>query len=155
LRAFDFWDHIVMTPALIWLIAGIVLMAAEVLSGGLVLLMLGAGALVAAGSAALTGNPITDVIVFGVASMGLLWVARPALKRRFLHTPDVKTGIEALIGKHGVVLSTVNGGDGGRIKLGGDVWSARSLTEDEEIEPGTRVTVVEIAGATAVVCPEP
>jgi membrane protein implicated in regulation of membrane protease activity len=144
-----------MTPALIWLVAGIVVMAAEVISGDLVLLMLGAGALVAAGSAALTGNPIIDVIVFAVATTGLLWVARPALKRRFLHTPDVKTGIEALIGKHGVVLSTVNGGDGGRIKLGGEVWSARSFTEDLEMEPGTKVTVIEITGATAVVCPEP
>lgn len=143
-----------MTPALIWLIAGVVLMAAEVISGDLVLLMLGAGALVAAGSAALTDNAVVDVIVFAVASAGLLWLARPALKRRFLHTPVVRTGIEALVGKHGVVLSVVDN-EGGRIKLDGDVWSARSFTEGQRIEPGTKVTVVEISGATAVVSPEP
>ncbi|WAL69150.1 NfeD family protein [Amycolatopsis cynarae] len=143
-----------MTPALIWLIAGVVLMAAEVISGDLVLLMLGVGALVAAGSAALTGNAVIDVIVFAVASAGLLWLARPALKRRFLHTPVVRTGIEALVGKHGVVLSAVDN-EGGRIKLDGDVWSARSFIEGQRIEPGTKVTVVEIAGATAVVSPEP
>ncbi|TVT23082.1 NfeD family protein [Amycolatopsis rhizosphaerae] len=144
-----------MTPALIWLIAGVVLMAAEVISGDLVLLMLGVGALVAAGSAALTGNAVIDVIVFAVASAGLLWLARPALKRRFLHTPVVRTGIEALVGKHGVVLSAVDNEGGGRIKLDGDVWSARSFIEGQRIEPGTKVTVVEISGATAVVSPEP
>ncbi|GAB2997167.1 NfeD family protein [Amycolatopsis acidiphila] len=142
-----------MTPALIWLIAGIVLMAAEVVSGDLVLLMLGGGALVGAASAAFTGNPVIDVIVFAVASTALLWLARPALKRRFLHGPEIRMGPEALIGTHGVVVSAVNG-DGGQVKLGGDLWSARSVAEGQRIEPGTKVTVVQIAGATAVVVPE-
>ncbi|HVW43194.1 MAG TPA: NfeD family protein [Amycolatopsis sp.] len=143
-----------MTPALVWLIVGIVLMAAEVVSGDFVLLMLGLGALIGAGSAVLTGNAVIDVLVFAVASAGLIWLARPALKKRFLHGPTIRTGIESLIGTHGVVLSTVDGGEAGRIKLAGDVWSARSHVEGERIEPGTKVTVVEIAGATAVVCPE-
>ena len=144
-----------MTPALIWLIAGIALIAAEVLSGDFVLLMLGLGAVIGAGSAALTGNAVIDVIVFGVASAGLIWLARPALKKRFLHGPHIKTGIESLIGSHGVVVSTVDGGSTGRVKLAGDVWSARSVTEGQRIEAGTKVTVVEISGATAVVSPEP
>ncbi|TNC23519.1 NfeD family protein [Amycolatopsis alkalitolerans] len=142
-----------MTPALIWLIVGIVLMAAEVMSGDLVLLMLGGGALVGAGAALFTGNPIIDVIVFAVASTALLWLARPALKRRFLHTPELKMGAEALVGTHGVVVSTVDH-DHGQVKLGPDVWSARSLTDGQRIEPGTKVTVVQISGATAVVSPE-
>jgi membrane protein implicated in regulation of membrane protease activity len=143
-----------MAPALIWLIAGIALMVAEVVSGDLVLLMLGIGALAGAGSAALTGSAVIDVLVFAVASAGLVWLARPSLKRRFLHSPELKMGTEALVGAHAVVLSTVDLHDG-RIKLAGDIWSARSVTEGEPIEPGTRVTVVEIAGATAVVSPEP
>jgi membrane protein implicated in regulation of membrane protease activity len=143
-----------MTPALVWLIAAIVLIAAEVLSGDFVLVMLGLGALAGAGSAAVTGNAVIDVLVFAVASAGLIWIARPALKRRFLHGSGVKTGIEALIGAHAVVLSTVDGHTG-RVKIGGDVWSARSLVEGQPIQPGTRVTVVEISGATAVVSPEP
>ncbi len=142
-----------MTPALIWLIAGIALMAAEVLSGDLVLLMLGGGALLASGAALVTGNVVVDVIVFGIASVALLWLARPALKRRFLHTPEIKMGPEALIGTTGVVVATVNG-EGGQVRLGGDVWSARSVAEGQRIEPGTKVTVVQIAGATAVVSPE-
>jgi len=143
-----------MTPALVWLIAALMLMAAEVLSGDFVLIMLGLGALAGAASAAVTGNSVIDVLVFAVASAGLIWIARPALKRRFLHGPAVKTGIEALIGAHAIVLSTVDGHNG-RIKIGGDVWSARSFVEGQQIEPGTKVTVVEISGATAVVSPEP
>ncbi|OZM72885.1 hypothetical protein CFN78_11515 [Amycolatopsis antarctica] len=143
-----------MTPALIWLIAGIALMVAEVVSGDLVLLMLGAGALFGAGSAALTGNAFIDVAVFGVASVGLLVLARPALKRRFLSGPGVKTNTEALVGAEAIVLSTVDI-QGGQVKLAGDVWSARSFAGGQVIQPGTMVTVVEISGATAVVSAEP
>ncbi|EHR51157.1 membrane protein implicated in regulation of membrane protease activity [Saccharomonospora marina XMU15] len=143
-----------MTPALIWLIVGVGLIVAEVLSGDLVLLMLGLGALAGAASATITGNPIIDVAVFGVASIGLLVLARPALKRRFLAGPSVKTNTEALVGAQAVTLSTVDS-HGGQVKLAGDVWSARSLTEGHVIEPGTQVTVVEISGATAVVSAEP
>ncbi|WP_410657684.1 NfeD family protein [Amycolatopsis sp. lyj-112] len=139
-----------MTGALIWLIAGILLIIAELLSGDLFLLMVGVGALFGAGSAALTGNPFIDVAVFAVASVGMLALVRPALKRRFLSGPDIKTNTDALIGARAVVVSTVDV-EGGQVKLAGDVWSARCMTEGEPIAPGTSVTVVEISGATAVV----
>ncbi|MBB5858133.1 NfeD family protein [Amycolatopsis umgeniensis] len=139
-----------MTGALIWLIAGILLIIAELLSGDLFLLMVGVGALFGAGSAALTGNPFIDVAVFAIASVGMLALVRPTLKRRFLSGPDIKTNTDALIGARAVVVSTVDG-EGGQVKLAGDVWSARCMTDGEPIAPGTSVTVVEIAGATAVV----
>lgn len=143
-----------MTAALIWLIVGIVLVVAEVLSGDLVLLMLGGGALIGAASAAITGNAIIDVIVFAVSSVGLLVLARPALKRRFIAGPAVKTNVEALVGSPALALSTVDA-DNGQVKIGGEVWTARSFLEGHVIEAGTRVTVVEISGATAVVSDEP
>ncbi|AGM06484.1 NfeD family protein [Amycolatopsis keratiniphila] len=142
-----------MTGALIWLIAGILLIIAELLSGDLFLLMVGVGALFGAGSAALTGNPFIDVAVFAVASVGMLVLVRPTLKRRFLAGPDIKTNTDALIGARAVVVSTVDG-DAGQVKLAGDVWSARTMAEGDPIAPGTSVTVVEISGATAVVSAE-
>ncbi|WP_410646861.1 NfeD family protein [Amycolatopsis sp. cmx-4-54] len=142
-----------MTGALIWLIAGILLIIAELLSGDLFLLMVGVGALFGAGSAALTGNPFIDVAVFAVVSVGMLVLVRPTLKRRFLAGPGIKTNTDALIGARAVVVSTVDG-DTGQVKLAGDVWSARSMTGGESIAPGTSVTVVEISGATAVVSAE-
>jgi membrane protein implicated in regulation of membrane protease activity len=140
-----------MAAALIWLIVGIVLMIAEVLSGDFVLIMLGVGALLGAGSAAITGNPVIDVAVFAVSSVGLIVLARPALKRRFLAGPHIATGIDALVGARAVVVSTVDY-DAGQVKIGGEVWSARAVHETQApIAPGTSVTVVEISGATAVV----
>lgn len=139
-----------MTAALIWLIIGIALIVAEVLSGDFVLLMLGTGALAAAGAEAITGNLYIDVAVFAIVSTGMLGLVRPALKRRFLAGPDIKTNVEALVGNQAVAMSDVDS-HGGRVKLAGEPWSARTLTEGDVIEAGEQVTVVEIQGATAIV----
>lgn len=144
-----------MSWALVWLIVGIALIVAEVVSGDFVLIMLGVAALFGAGAEVLTGNLVIDVAVFAVASVGMLLLVRPALKRRFLAGPTHHTGIEALIGARAVVVSTVDAA-AGQVKLAGEVWSARSLGEHlPPIAPGTPVTVVEISGATAVVSAEP
>lgn len=139
-----------MTAAVIWLIAGLALVAAEVLSGEFVLLMLGGAAMVAA-VAALLGAPIlAGALVFGGASVLLLFAARPALRRKL----DRGVGPEsmhtrALVGNEAVVIARVDSG-GGRVKIAGDVWSARAV-DDKVIEAGERVTVVDISGATAMV----
>lgn len=138
-----------MTAAVIWLIAGLVLVAAEVLSGEFVLLMLGAAAMAAA-MAALLGAPIlASALVFGGASV-LLFAARPALRRRLdrgISQESMHT--RALVGNEAVVVARVDSG-GGRVKIAGDVWSARAI-DDKVIEAGERVTVVDISGATAMV----
>ena len=135
--------------ALIWLILGAVLVAAEVLSGDFVLVMLGLAAFGAAGASALGADVLVSALVFGVVSLGLVVGARPAIRRRMALGSGHKSGVEALVGSTAVVVSTVDG-HGGRVRIGGDVWSARSL-DREVIEPGAEVTVVEISGATAVV----
>jgi membrane protein implicated in regulation of membrane protease activity len=134
----------------LWLIAGVVLIAAEVLSGDFVLVMLGAGALGAAGVTAL-GLPLgADAGVFVVLSVGLLVLARPALKRRIHRGTELRTNVQALIGSPAVAESTVDA-HGGRVRIQGALWSARALDETQVFEPGRTVTVVEISGATAVV----
>lgn len=138
--------------AVVWLVAGFALIAAEVLSSGFVLIMLGVGALVAAGFAAL-GAPIwLDVTVFAATSVALITLARPVLKRR-LFTTHVPTNIDALLGDRAIVVSTVDA-HGGKIKLRGELWSARAYDETQILEPGQRVTVMTISGATAVVMGE-
>lgn len=138
--------------ALIWLIAGVVLVGAEVLSGDFVLVMLGAAALGAAGVSAL-GAPLgVDAAVFAALSLGLIFLARPALKRR-VQPPELLTNTNALIGTKAIVESTVDG-QGGRVRIGGELWSARSLDETQVLEPGRTVMVMEISGATAVVAAE-
>ncbi len=135
-----------------WLIAGFALIAAEVLSSGFVLIMLGVGALVAAGFAALGAPLWLEVGVFAGTSVALTTLARPTLKRR-LHTAPVATNVDALVGDRAIVVSTVDA-HGGKIKLRGEMWSARAFDETEVLEPGRRVTVMNISGATAVVLGE-
>ncbi|MDQ2881009.1 MAG: NfeD family protein [Actinomycetota bacterium] len=139
--------------AVVWLVAGLLLIAVEVLTSGFVLIMLGVGALVAAGFAELGAGPLLEVIVFAGTSVVLTTVARPVLKRR-LHTAHVPTNVEALVGDKAIVVSTVDA-HGGKIKLRGELWSARTYNETEVLQPGDAVRVITIAGATAVVLGEP
>lgn len=135
--------------ALFWLIGGIVLIAAEILSGDLFLLMVGVGALAGAGTEWVFGNTLVSCAVFALVSIGLVTFARPWLKRR-LHGELVHTNADALIGRKAVVVSVVSSA-GGQVRLDGDVWSARAFDGSQAISPGQSVTVVEISGATAVV----
>lgn len=138
-----------MTPAVLWLIAGVVLVAAEALSGDFVLVMLGVAALAAAGVDVLGAPLWLDAVVFAVVSLGLIAVVRPAIKRRMNNPRELRTNVSALVGKEAFVVSEVDA-RGGRIRLDGEVWSARAQGDDV-FEVGERVTVIEIAGATAVV----
>ena len=89
-------------------------------------------------------------IVFIAVSLASLAVLRP-IARRHLRTPaQIRTGTAALVGSRAVVLDRVDG-DGGQVKIGGEVWSARSFDEDHVFEEGARVEVWQIKGATALV----
>jgi len=66
--------------------------------------------------------------------------------------PSLRTGTAALVGSTAVVTETIHNDAGrGAVRLEGEVWSARAYDDDEVIEAGTRVTVVDIKGATALV----
>ncbi|MCV7384510.1 NfeD family protein [Mycolicibacter longobardus] len=140
-----------MPTALIWLVFALGLAGAEALTGDMFLLMLSGGALSAAAASWLTDWPIwTDGAVFLVVSVLLLVLVRPALRRRLWSGAGSETGVVALHGKSALVLDRVEQ-DGGRVKLGGEVWTARPLTDGDVFEPGEQVTVMHIDGATAVV----
>ena len=144
-----------MTAAVIWLIAGLALIAAEVLSGEFVLLMIGGGALAAAGVSAIVGDDLlVGVGVFAVASVLLLFAVRPALRRRL--DRGIDPGVmhhRALVGNTAFVVTRVDG-HSGQVRIGGELWSARLLGGDDVIEPGAKVTVMDISGATALVVPQ-
>jgi membrane protein implicated in regulation of membrane protease activity len=140
-----------MTAAVIWLILSLVLIAAEVLSVDFVLLMLGGGALAAAGVSFLVGGPLVGGVVFVLVSVLLVFAVRPALRRRLNRGLDHSVmHHKALVGVTAIVVARVDG-HGGRVKIGGELWSARSSDGNEVIEPGARVTVMDISGATALV----
>ena len=140
-----------MSAWLAWAIAAVLLAVGEIFTPGLFFLGPIALAAVVAAIAALAGAATAlQVIVFAGASLASLAVLRP-LARAHLHMPAaLRTGTAALEGAHAVVLQRVDE-NGGRVKLGGEEWSARAYMPDQVIEPGTRVEVVKIEGATALV----
>ncbi|MGW0424997.1 NfeD family protein [Streptomyces sp. NPDC003015] len=112
--------------------------------------MLAMGAVAASVAAGLGGDIVVQVLVFVVVSVALIAVVRPIAIRHRSQRPQLATGIDALKGKQAVVLERVDSA-GGRIKLAGEVWSARSLDTGRAFEVGQEVDVVDIEGATAIV----
>jgi membrane protein implicated in regulation of membrane protease activity len=139
-----------MAAWVVWLIVAVVLAAGEVLSLGLVLGMVALSAVLAALVALVGGGVALQLIAFAVGSLALLGVVRP-IARAHLQTPhSLKSGTAALVGARALVLERVDAHDG-RVKIGGEVWSARAYDETQVIEPGTTVDVLKIEGATALV----
>jgi membrane protein implicated in regulation of membrane protease activity len=139
---------------LIWLILAGAFTAGELATLSLVLLMAAAGALAGALSAA-AGAPVFAQVLVGIAgTVLLLWLVRPVALRHLHPDPAISTGTDALLGREAVVLSQVTK-DGGRVRLNGAEWSARAMDPRQELHAGTRVTVVGIDGATAVVWQDP
>ncbi|WP_024805239.1 NfeD family protein [Nocardia sp. BMG51109] len=137
--------------AIVWLVAGILLAAAEMLTGDFTLLMLGGAALATAGVSGLAGTSLlVDAVVFGVSAIALMLLVRPMLLRRFATPPPTPTNVDALSGKSARVLETVNEHTG-QVKIGGEVWSARPMHPGEEYPEGETVYVMKIDGAHAVV----
>ncbi len=137
-----------------WLAVAAVLGLAELASLDFTLLMLAAGALTAAGVSAVFPGLLWLQIVVGLITTAAMLVAiRPLLARKFHHGPELKTGSAHVIGRTGTVVKEIHPDGGGSIRLGGDLWTARPFDEISTIPPGTRVEIMSIDGATAVVYP--
>lgn len=136
---------------LIWAIVAVLLAVGEIFTPGMFFLGPVAVAAVVAGIVALVGpGAAVQLIVFIAGAVASVWLLRP-IARRHLHMPaTLRTGTAALEGTKAVVLQRVDV-NGGRVRIGGEEWSARSYMEDEVYEPGTRVEVAKIEGATALV----
>jgi membrane protein implicated in regulation of membrane protease activity len=144
-------DHVDIDAWVWWLIVAAGLGIPLVLTAMPELGMFAVGALAASVVAALGGGIVAQVLVFVGVSVALLVVVRPIAARHRAGQTGHASGIDALKGRQAVVLERVSADGGGRIKLAGEVWSARSLDEDQVFEPGRQVDVVDIDGATAVV----
>jgi membrane protein implicated in regulation of membrane protease activity len=140
-----------MTGLVLWLIAAVLLAIGELLTPGL--FFLGPVALAAVGAAitaGIGGGIVLQLIVFIAVSLASLAFLRP-VARRHLHMPALtRTGTAALVGTKALVLQRVDA-NGGLVRIGGEEWSARAFFEEQSLEPGARVEVAKIEGATALV----
>ncbi len=140
-----------MTGLALWLIAAVLLGIGELVTPGL--FFLGPVALAAVGAAitaGIGGGIILQLIVFIAVSLASLAFLRP-IARRHIHMPALtRTGTAALVGTKALVLQRVDV-NGGLVRIGGEEWSARAFFEGQTLEPGARVEVAKIEGATALV----
>ena len=140
-----------MTGLVLWLIAAVLLAIGELLTPGL--FFLGPVALAAVGAAitaGIGGGIVLQLIVFIAVSLASLAFLRP-IARRHLHMPALtRTGTAALVGTKAVVIQRVDA-NGWLVRIGGEEWSARAFFEEQRLEPGARVEVAKIEGATALV----
>ena len=141
-----------MSTWIIWLIVAAVLGTVEIATTTLAFGLLGVAALLAAGAGFFGADAAIQVGTFIVASGLGLGVARPFALRHIRQPPKLRTGTAALVGRSALVLEEV-GPHSGRVRIGGEEWSARSFDETQVIPAGKTVDVMEIEGATALVYP--
>jgi membrane protein implicated in regulation of membrane protease activity len=134
-----------------WILLAVVLAAGEIMSVSFFLAPFAVGALLGAAADLAGANAVVAVAVFLVSSGLLFGIVRP-IGRRHLQTPArLRTGTAALIGQTAIVTQLIdNDAESGAVRLDGELWTARAY-DDEVIEAGHRVHVVEIKGATALV----
>jgi membrane protein implicated in regulation of membrane protease activity len=135
----------------IWAILSVLLAVGELFTPGLFFLgPIALAALAATVVAAVGGGLLVQVIVFGAGSLAAVGLLRPLARKHLTMPHAIRTGAAALEGAKATVLQRVDS-RGGRVKIGGEEWSARSYMPDEEFDVGTEVEVVQIQGATALV----
>lgn len=138
-----------------WLAAGALLVVGEMFSLDLVLIMLAVGAL-AGMVLALAGAPVAaQALVAAAAAVAMLALVRPSVAKRLHSGPDLVQGHGKLVGQRGTVTEAITGLQTGRIRIGGEIWSAAPYDDTLSITPGETVEVLQIRGATAYVHPIP
>ncbi|HEV3001579.1 MAG TPA: NfeD family protein [Solirubrobacteraceae bacterium] len=135
---------------IVWLIIAVLFAVGEVLTMGFFLAPFAVGALVAALVAALGGGFVSAGIAFLAVSTAAFLGVRPIARRHMKLPAQLRTGTAALVGKTGTVVETISA-DAGCVRIDGEVWTARPYDDDQTYEPGQRVHVLQIRGATALV----
>lgn len=136
----------------IWLIIAVVLGVAEIFTLSAALGLLGVAALITSGAAAI-GLPVPlQLVVFAIAAAAGIVVVRPIAARHVRQPQLQRFGVDALAGRTAYVVQEVTGRDG-KVRIGGEEWTARAFDQSLVIPAGAAVDVIQIDGATAVVYP--
>ena len=133
-----------------WIVAAGALAVGEIATMGFFLGPIAVAAVLAAVVSLAGAGLAVSWIVFIAASLGSLAVLRPIARRHLRTPPQIRTGTAALVGGPATVVERVDA-NGGCVKIGGEIWTARAYDEDDTFEPGARVEVLKIDGATALV----
>jgi membrane protein implicated in regulation of membrane protease activity len=140
-----------MSGWVLWVIIACGFGAGEMLTSGFFLAPFAIAAALAGAADAAVGGVASWIVFFAVSLLTLVMI-RPVVRAHLKTPPQIRTGTAALVGKQAIVLERIANNEGvGCVKIDGEVWTARSFHDDEVIERGTRVEVMDIKGATALV----
>jgi membrane protein implicated in regulation of membrane protease activity len=139
----------------IWVVIAVVLLIAEATTSAFVAIYFGLAAIAAAAVAAAGLGVPVQLLAFAALSIGSLTLTRPALKRAVGQSHGIRTGVDAMQGRIGVVTRAIAELEPGQVKVGGETWTARCFYDEEPIAIGSRVEVVRVEGVTALVIPAP
>jgi membrane protein implicated in regulation of membrane protease activity len=137
---------------IVWLIVAAVLGVAELLTTTLAFGLIAVAAVVAAVVGMFHLDLGLQLAAFAVAAGAGLVFVRPIAMRHIKQPPALRTGTAALVGRSAIVLEEVTE-HGGRVRIDGEEWSSRPYDESLVIPVGTKVHVMQIKGATALVYP--
>jgi membrane protein implicated in regulation of membrane protease activity len=141
-----------MDPWVIWLIAAVIFAIGEMATTSFFLAPFAGGAAVATLLAAAGAGAVIEWAAFLVVSILLLAALRPIARAHQRTKARIKTGTAALVGQTATVVERIANAEGvGCVRLDGEIWTARAFVDEETFEPGARVQVLEIRGATALV----
>ena len=133
------------------IITGAVMILAEVSLGGFAgfdLVLIGSTFLVGGAIGLWTGSAAVGVTVASVLCIVYVAVGRRFVRRR-MHTPNVRTNTDALLGREAVVLTRIAQHEPGQVKVNDEVWRANVAPGSASaFEPGARVTVAGVDGVT-------
>ncbi len=134
-----------------WLILSGIFFVFEMATVGFLIFWLGIGALTAMIISFFVDNVIIQTAVFVVTSIALIFLTKPFVKKFAKPGANVKTNAYSIIGKNAIVTKEIDSNANvGQIRVGGDVWSAK--TETEEVIPAhAEVKVLRIEGVKAIV----
>jgi membrane protein implicated in regulation of membrane protease activity len=141
-----------MDPWVIWLIAAVIFAVGEMATTSFFLAPFAGGAAVATLLAAAGAGAVIEWAAFLVVSILLLAALRPIARDHQRTKARIRTGTAALVGQTATVVERIANAEGvGCVRLDGEIWTARAFVDEETFEPGARVQVLEIRGATALV----
>lgn len=136
-----------------WLGAAAILIVIEIITMGLTTIWFAGGALVSAVMAAFSLPLWSQIIAFALVSVILLILTRPwALK--YLNSRTVRTNVDSLIGQTALVTQDIDNLNAkGQVKVKGQIWTARSISDDVQLHEGQKVTIESISGVKVIVKP--
>ncbi|HEY4279326.1 MAG TPA: NfeD family protein [Conexibacter sp.] len=136
----------------IWIILACLFGAGEIASTSFFLAPFAVGAALAAVVSVIGGGLLASAAVFIVVALLLLLFVRPIARAHLRVPAELRTGTAALVGRRAMVLERICNDEAvGCVRIDGEVWTARAYDDDDVIETGTPVQIIEIRGATALV----